>query len=68
MREPAASPTFGAAPDVRFTPSPTAVGCWLIGSSLRIYVRRRPTWFHRWTHRLVFGWRWQDKAPTREPR
>ena len=42
------------------TPPPES-GCWVINQSLRIYVQKKPNWFHKKMVKLMFGWDWEDK-------
>jgi hypothetical protein len=42
------------------TPSPEGSGCWVINQSFRIYVQKKPNWFHKKMVKLIFGWGWED--------
>ena len=43
------------------TPSPEGSGCWVINHSFRIYVKKKPNWFHKKMVKLMFGWEWEQK-------
>ena len=34
-------------------------GCWAINHSFRIYVQKKPNWFHKKMVKLMFGWEWE---------
>jgi|GEM_PF-6957276 len=39
---------------------PKNVGCWVIGESLRIYVRKKGTESQIKATEETFGWQWED--------
>ena len=43
-----------------FTHPPAKVGCWVIGGDLKVFVCKKPNWFHIKMTKFFFGWDWKD--------
>ena len=52
-------------PAFTFIKPPPVVGYWIFPGSTaacatRFSVASKPSWFHRWTMRIVLGFKWED--------
>ena len=43
------------APDI-----PVRVGCWDSGCGMKIFLTKRPNWFHQKMVYIFSGWKWTD--------